>query len=161
MKKCNLAFIAACLCVHSVQALAHEVKLAANVTPKAERESAIKKGFDGPRENKGITSVTPVGSVPLGTEFEGMKGQMLRAREIVIAPGGIVAVHEHDKRPGVAYIVEGEIIEHRNDQKDPVVRRAGNAAFEKTGVVHWWENKSSKPVRALVVDVVAEKIDKK
>ena len=137
------------------EAIMHEL-LAANVVPDAERESALKKGFSGPTENRGVTSVTPVGSVVLGGEFEGMQGRMLRAREIVIAPGGVIAVHEHQQRPGVAYIIEGEIMEHRNDQQEPLVRRPGDAAFEKTGVVHWWENRSNKPVRALVVDVVPE-----
>ena len=137
------------------EAIMHEL-LAANVVPDAERESALKKGFSGPAENRGVTSVTPVGSVVLGGEFDGMQGRMLRAREIVIAPGGVIAVHEHQQRPGVAYIIEGEIIEHRNDQQEPLVRRPGDAAFEKTGVVHWWENRSDKPVRALVVDVVPE-----
>jgi len=111
------------------EAIMHQL-LAANVVPDAERESALKKGFSGPTENRGVTSVTPV--------------------------GGVIAVHEHQQRPGVAYIIEGEIIEHRNDQNDPLVRRPGDAAFEKTGVVHWWENRSDKPVRALVVDVVPE-----
>jgi len=138
-----------------VSAFAHDL-VAANVVPQAERESASQKGFSGPTESRGITSVTPVGSVGLSSEFEGMQGRILRAREIVIAPGGVVAVHEHNKRPGVAYILEGEIIEHRNDQNEPIQRQPGDAAFEQTGVVHWWENRSDKPVRALVVDVVPE-----
>jgi len=83
-----------------------------------------------------------------------MQGRVLRAREIVIAPGGVIAVHEHNTRPGVAYILEGEIVEHRNDSDKPVLRRPGDAAFERTGVAHWWENRSDKPVRALVVDIV-------
>lgn len=92
----------------------------------------------------------------LGGEFDGMQGRELRAREIVIAPGGVIAVHEHNTRPGVAYILEGEIIEHRNDNDKPIRRRQGDAAFERTGVAHWWENRSEKTVRALVVDIVPE-----
>lgn len=146
----GLGFLAA-----SVSAFAHDL-IAANVVPQAERESASQKGFSGPTESRGVTSVTPVGSVELSGEFEGMQGRVLRAREIIIAPGGVVAVHEHNKRPGVAYILEGEIIEHRNDHKEPIKRQPGDAAFERTGIVHWWENRSDKPVRALVVDVVLE-----
>lgn len=145
------------LLLTSASVIAHEIEmLAANVVPQAERESALKKGFSGPSENRGVTSVKPVGSVAMGGEFEGMQGRALRAREISIAPGGVIAVHEHNKRPGVAYIIEGEIIEHRNDNDTPIVRRSGDAALEKTGVVHWWENRSDKPVRALVIDVVPE-----
>ena len=145
-----------CLLLGLLLAYASVFAQEAIVVPQAERDSALKKGLSGPKENRGVTSVKPVGSVKLGGEFEGMQGRMLRAREIVIAPGGVIAVHEHNKRPGVAYIVEGEIIEHRNDHNEPIVRRAGDAAFEKTGVAHWWENRSQTPVRALVVDVVPE-----
>ncbi|CAK6691835.1 hypothetical protein [Synechococcus sp. CBW1107] len=36
----------------------------------------------------------------------------------------------------------------------PVVLQAGEAAFETTGVTHWWRNETSEPVRAIVVDIV-------
>lgn len=127
-----------------------------DVVPAAERERDAAKAFSGPTQNRGVESVTLVGSVALGSEFEGVQGRVLRAREIVVAPGGVVAVHEHHQRPGLAYILEGEIIEHRNDADRQLVRRAGDAAFERTGVVHWWENRSDKPARALVVDIVPE-----
>lgn len=150
------SLVASGLLFASFSLVAHPM-VAANVVPQAERDSAQKKGFSGPKQNRGITSVKTVGNVGLASEFEGMQGRELRAREIEIAPGGVVAVHEHNQRPGIAYIVEGEIIEHRNDSDSPVTRRAGDAAFEKTGVVHWWENLSDKPVRALVVDIIPEK----
>ena len=72
----------------------------------------------------------------------------------MIAPGGVIAVHRHEGRPGLAYILEGEIIEHRNDAEGTVLRRAGDVSFEKSGVVHWWENVSDARVRALIVDIV-------
>ena len=149
-RQINLSLV---LLVLSMMSHAHMLRIA-DVVPNAERESAAAKGFAGPTQNRGVESVTPVGSVALADEFEGMQGRVLRAREIIVAPGGVVAVHEHHKRPGLAYILEGEIVEHRNDQAEPLLRRAGDAAFEHTGVVHWWENRSDKPVRALVVDIV-------
>lgn len=33
---------------------------------------------------------------------------------------------------------------------------AGEAFFETTGVTHWRRNETSRPVRALVVDIVEE-----
>jgi quercetin dioxygenase-like cupin family protein len=134
--------------------VAHEKEQGPAVVPQAERDLAARRKLAGPVQNKGIKSVTPVGTVPLGKEFPTTEGRQLRARELVIAPGGVVAVHEHDQRPGLAYILEGEIVEHRSDQPQPLVRKQGDAAFEHTGVSHWWENKSAKPVRALVVDIV-------
>ena len=59
------------------------------------------------------------------------------------------------RRVAVAvYILEGEIYEHRDGVAKPVLHRNGDVAMEKTGVTHWWENKSAKPARALVVDIV-------
>ena len=124
------------------------------IVPQAERDLATKKNLSGPTQNKGIRSVRPLGAVELGGEFPLAAGRQLRARELIIEPGGVVAVHQHDARPGVAYILEGEIIEHRNDHPQPLVRKAGNVALEKTGISHWWENRSPHPVRALVVDIV-------
>lgn len=124
------------------------------VVPDAERDIALQRNISGPTENKGIGTITLLGTVELGDEFPTTAGRQLRARKLIILPGGIVAVHQHDARPGMAYILEGEIVEHRNDQPEPIVRKPGAVAFEKTGVVHWWENQSSAPVKALVVDII-------
>lgn len=124
------------------------------VVPDREREIARDIKAGGPAENRGVEAVNRLGSILLDGEFPGLEGKELRAREIIIAPGGVIAVHQHDARPGLAYILDGEIVEHRNDAEGPVTRRAGDISFEKTGVVHWWENVSDAQVRALVVDIV-------
>lgn len=141
------AMLLLCLCGLPATVSAHA---APDVVPDREREIVA----DGPTENRGIEAVNLLGAVSLADEFPGLAGRELRAREIVIAPGGVIAVHRHQQRPGVAYILEGEIVEHRNDADGPILRRAGDAAFEKTGVIHWWENASQATVRALVVDIV-------
>jgi quercetin dioxygenase-like cupin family protein len=124
-----------------------------NVVPQQERQIAQDLRATGPKENKGI-AVAPLGNVSLDGELPGVSGKIMRAREITIAPGGVVAVHQHDGRPGLAYILEGEVYEHRNDETGSVLRKAGAVSFEKTGVTHWWENKSDQPMRAIVVDIV-------
>lgn len=148
MFRTALPLLAALCCGAALAHPGHEV------VPPAERERAAALAAQGPAQNRGVASVTRLGGVELSREFAGLAGRELRAREIVIAPGGVIGVHEHDRRPGMAYILEGEIVEHRNDAPEPVLRRAGEAAFEWSGVVHWWENRSSAPVRALVVDIV-------
>ncbi|MDH5328216.1 MAG: cupin domain-containing protein [Gammaproteobacteria bacterium] len=125
------------------------------VVPSHEEDLAKKSKFKGPDKTHGVKSVTILGAIDLGKDFKDMAGIKLRARELIIEPGGVVAMHQHDSRPGVAYILEGDIIEHRNDQSGPIVRAVGDVAFEQSGVVHWWENLSRKPVRALVVDIVS------
>lgn len=127
---------------------------AAGVVPEHERASAEASGFDGPRETQGVEAIISLGSVSLRDEFEGIGDRVLRARELVLAPGAVVAVHRHDARPGVAYILEGELVEYRNDASQPLLRKAGAVAFENTGVTHWWQNKSTKQARAIVVDIV-------
>lgn len=156
MKKLFIGMIALMGCLSSSYSVSSDSNHHANqVVPDAEREIAQHRNISGPTETKGIESIVALGTVELGDEFPSMAGRQLRARELTIAPGGVVAVHQHDSRPGLAYILTGEIIEHRNDHAEPIVRKPGAIAFEKTGVVHWWENQSDMPVKALVVDIIA------
>ena len=68
---------------------------------------------------------------------------------------GMDAHHgQYQQRPGLAYILEGELVEHRNDHQGPIVRGVGAIAFERSGLVHYWKNESGRSVRALVVDIV-------
>ena len=133
---------------------AHEAD--SEVVPESEYATAEKLGLEGPAETRGIASVEQLGTHDLVDEFPAMEGRQFRAREITIEPGGVVAIHRHEQRPGFAYILEGEIIEHRNDHPEPITRRAGDVAMESTGVAHWWENKSGAVVKALVVDIIPE-----
>jgi quercetin dioxygenase-like cupin family protein len=123
------------------------------VVPEREKQIAQDLKASGPKENKGV-AVVQLGNTSLEGELPGVTGKIMRAREITIEPGGVVAVHQHDGRPGLAYILEGEVYEHRNDETGSVLRKAGAISFEKTGVTHWWENKGDKKMRAIVVDIV-------
>ena len=116
----------------------------------------VVRELKGPSKTSGIDSVRALGIVDLGTEFEAMKGHQMRARVFTIKPGGVVARHEHRSRPGFAYIISGQILEHRNDQEKVLTRKPGDIAVERTGVVHYWENVFQEPVVALVVDIVQE-----
>lgn len=130
-----------------------------SVVPQQERKIALDLKATGPKENKGV-SVAQLGNVSLEGELPGVTGKILRAREITIEPGGVVAVHQHDGRPGLAYILEGEVYEHREDETGTVLRKMGAISFEKTGVTHWWENKSDQKMRAIVVDIVPAEVPK-
>ena len=124
------------------------------VVPDQERAIAQDLAAEGPTETTGIESAEVLGSMSLEGEFAGTDGYVLRAREVTVLPGGQVAVHQHTSRPGVAYVLEGELIEHRNDADGPIARSTGAVAFEKTGTIHWWKNESSAKARVLVVDIV-------
>jgi quercetin dioxygenase-like cupin family protein len=124
------------------------------IVPDKERQIAEGLNAEGPTETHGIESSVVLGTMALDGEFDGLEGHVLRAREVTVLPGGQVAVHQHTSRPGVAYVLEGEAVEHRQGLEDPIAHSKGSTAFEKTGTIHWWENESQEVVRVLVVDIV-------
>jgi quercetin dioxygenase-like cupin family protein len=124
--------------------------------PEHERQIAQQKGFEGPTETKGIESSVALGAIPLGDDFPALEGRVLRARVVTLLPGGTIQAHEHDSRPGIAYILEGELIETRNDSAGPIVRGPGAVSLEKSGVVHWWVNEGPEKARAVIVDIARE-----
>jgi quercetin dioxygenase-like cupin family protein len=125
-----------------------------SVVPSSELKIAQDLAAEGPTETIGIESSKLLGTMSLASEFVGTEGHMLRVREVTVLPGGQVAVHQHNSRPGAAYILEGEVVEHRNDTESPITRTKGSVALEKTGTIHWWKNESSQKAKVLVVDIV-------
>ncbi len=65
-------------------------------------------------ETKGV-GVKVLATVDLGPEIEGMAGRQLRMRMVTIEPGGVFGpVHDHKGRPGIVYILQGTITDHRD-----------------------------------------------
>jgi quercetin dioxygenase-like cupin family protein len=110
---------------------------------------SLYKGLDKP---VGVSAVD-VTNIDLGAEITGMGKRQMRSRMFTIAPGGSVPIHPHNDRPGHAYIVSGEITEYRNAQPQPIIRKVGDVAVEKSDVQHAWFNHTNEPVRVLVVDI--------
>ena len=108
-------------------------------------------GQNAPTENKGVKAGPPT-AINLAEQIEGLEGRQLRLRVITVEPGGIAAVHSHKGRPGVAYIAQGTVTEHRegSDAKDYGV---GDVLVEDKDTVHWAENKGNEPVIVVAVDV--------
>ena len=133
-------------------AMAHENNAVQTVTPAKEQRTP-------PPGAPAVTTkvgIEPLGNLDLSGEFSALEGRMLRTRRITIAPGGSVAWHQHQRRPGVAYVIEGTLIEIRDDGSAPrsIQRTAGDAVFESTGVLHGWRNNSDQPATAVVIDLV-------
>ena len=62
----------------------------------------------------GVTAEV-LATVDLGPEIEGMAGRQLRMRMVTIEPGGVFGpMHDHNDRPGIVYILQGTITDHRN-----------------------------------------------
>lgn len=60
-------------------------------------------------------AVQVLATVDLAGEIEGMEGRQLRMRMVTIEPGGVFGpTHDHASRPGVAYVLQGTVTDHRD-----------------------------------------------
>ena len=103
-------------------------------------------------ETKGV-SAQLLATVDLGAEIEGMAGRQLRMRMFTIEPGGVFGpVHDHVDRPGVVYILQGTITDHR----DGVATDYGPGVGwpEDRNTKHWLENRGTIPAVEISVDIV-------
>jgi quercetin dioxygenase-like cupin family protein len=102
-------------------------------------------------ETRGVT-VEQLGVVDLGAEIEGMAGRQLRMRMVTIEPGGVLGpLHDHRDRPGLVYILQGTITDHR----DGVATEYGPGLGwpEDRQTLHWLENKGSVPAVEISIDI--------
>ena len=104
-------------------------------------------------ETKGVT-VRQLATVDLGPEIEGLAGRELRMRIVTIEPGGVLGpLHDHVGRPGLVYILEGTITDHR----DGVAREYGPGVGwpEDKSTMHWLENTGTTPAVEISIDIFA------
>jgi quercetin dioxygenase-like cupin family protein len=104
-------------------------------------------------ETKGVT-VKLLSTVDLGPEIEGMTGRQFRMRLVTMEPGAVFGpVHDHIDRPGIVYMLQGTITDHRNgiatDYTSP-----GVGWPEDRNTVHWLENRGTVPAVEISVDIV-------
>ncbi|HEX9161387.1 MAG TPA: cupin domain-containing protein [Thermoanaerobaculia bacterium] len=103
-----------------------------------------------PTETKGVSQKL-LGAVDLGGEIEGMAGRQLRVRQVTLAPGAVFAVHNHKDRPGVAYVLQGTITEHRGDATKDYT--AGEVWTETKDTTHWIENRGKVDAVLIPADI--------
>jgi len=106
---------------------------------------------EGPAEARGV-DVQPLSTVDLAGEIEGLAGHQLRMRLVTIDPGGVFPVHDHVGRPGIVYVLQGTITDHR----DGVATDYGPGVGwpEDRGTVHWIENRGAIPAVEISIDIV-------
>jgi len=105
-------------------------------------------------ETRGVT-VKLLATLDLGPEIEGMAGRRLRMRLVTMEPGGVFGpVHDHRDRPGMVYVLQGTITDHR----DGVAKEYGPGAGwpEDRCTTHWLENTGSTPAVEVSVDIVRQ-----
>ena len=122
--------------------------------PDKRKETAMKTEQSSP-ETKGVT-VKQLAAIDLGPEIEGMAGRQLRMRMVTIEPGGVIGpVHNHIDRPGVVYILQGTITDHRNGiAKD---YGPGLGWPEDKNTTHWLENRGATTAVEISVDIFNQK----
>jgi quercetin dioxygenase-like cupin family protein len=106
-------------------------------------------------ETKGVT-VTLLAALDLGPELEGMAGRQLRMRMVTIEPGGVFGpVHDHKGRPGVVYVLQGTITDHRDGAATEYGPGVGWPEDKTT--THWLENRGAVPAVEISVDIVEQR----
>jgi len=103
-------------------------------------------------ETKGVT-VRSLATVDLGPEIDGMEGRRLRMREVTIEPGGVFGpLHDHVDRPGIVYVLQGVITDHR----DGLATEYGPGVGwpEDRTTTHWLENRGAIAAIEISVDIV-------
>jgi quercetin dioxygenase-like cupin family protein len=103
-------------------------------------------------ETRGVTTEL-LATVDLGPEIEGMEGRELRMRKVTIEPGGVYGpIHDHKDRPGLVFILQGTITDHR----DGIATEYGPGAGwpEDHATLHWLENRGTETAIEISVDIV-------
>ena len=105
-------------------------------------------------ETKGV-AVKLLATLDLGPEIEDIAGRQLRMRLVTFEPGGVFGpVHDHKDRPGMVYILQGTITDHRNGvAKDD---GPGVGWPEDRSTTHWLENRGTTPAVEISVDIVRQ-----
>lgn len=105
-------------------------------------------------ETRGVT-VKLLSTVDLGPEIDGMAGRQLRMRLVTIAPGGVFGpVHNHKDRPGMVFILEGTITDHRNGVATDYGPGVGWP--EDRNTTHWLENRGTSTAVEISIDIVKQ-----
>lgn len=105
-------------------------------------------------QTKGV-AVELLATVDLGSEIESMAGRQLRMRMVTIEPGGVFGpIHDHVGRPGMVYVLQGTITDHR----DGVATDYGQGLGwpEDRNTTHWLENRGATPAVEISVDIVTQ-----
>jgi len=110
-------------------------------------------GDEAPETQGGTSKL--LATVDLGPEIEGMAGRQLRMRLFTFEPGSTLGpVHDHKGRPGLVYILQGTITDHRNGVATEY--GPGPGWPEDRNTTHWLENRGTTPAVEISVDIVGQ-----
>lgn len=109
---------------------------------------------EAPTEHKGL-SVTMLGKLSEETvsATTGLDGYFMQLRAITIEPGGQIATHSHENRPGLVKVTEGEWTEGRPDGERTFAADGEEGILEDENTTHWFFNRGDQPATAIVCDL--------
>lgn len=107
-----------------------------------------------PTEHAGLT-VEKLGVIPEDSieATVGLDGHFLQLRAITIMPGGQIARHGHEDRPGLVKVIGGEWVEGRPEGETNFSADDPTAIVEDESTVHWFFNRGDTPATAIVCDL--------
>jgi quercetin dioxygenase-like cupin family protein len=130
------------------------IQVGSNGRSRKHREESTMSNEQAAPETKGVTAEL-LATVDLGPEIEGMAGRELRMRMVTIEPGGVFGpTHDHKDRPGIVYILQGTITDHRNGVATDYGPGVGWPEDRTT--THWLENRGAIPAVEISVDIVRQ-----
>ena len=118
---------------------------------------AVFAAVDAPKEHVGL-SVETLGVVPASSieATTGLEGYRLQLRAITIAPGGQIAAHSHENRPGLVKVMSGEWIEGTPEGEHSYTAGGAEGILEDEDTTHWFFNRGDEPATAIVCDITPE-----
>jgi quercetin dioxygenase-like cupin family protein len=132
--------------------LATITRIACGAKPRTYGEESRMSNEPQAPETRGV-AMEVLATVDLGPEIEGMAGRQLRMRMVTMEPGGVFGpVHDHKDRPGIVYVLQGTITDHRNGVATDYGPGVGWP--EDRDTLHWLENRGTKPAVEISVDIV-------
>ncbi len=105
-------------------------------------------------ETRGVAAEL-LATLDLGPEIEGMAGHQLRMRLFTFEPGAVFGpIHDHIGRPGIVYILQGTITDHR----DGVATDYGPGVGwpEDSNTRHWLENRGTSTAVEISFDLITQ-----
>lgn len=106
-------------------------------------------------ETTGVTAEV-LATLDLGAEIEGMAGWQFRMRRFTFEPGAVFGpMHDHNERPGLVYILQGTITDHREGVATEY--GPGPGWPEDKTTMHWLENRGTASAVEISVDIVRQR----
>jgi quercetin dioxygenase-like cupin family protein len=103
-------------------------------------------------ETRGVAAEL-LATVDLGPEIKGLAGRQLRMRMFTFEPGAVFGpIHDHKDRPGIVYVLQGTITDHRDGAATDYGPGVGWPEDRNTR--HWLENRGTVPAVEISVDIV-------